>query len=522
MRKFKWLTAAVALCSIFGFSSYMGGANRVLANAESSDFPCVYSAGAKDDYIYYGSSEVVTYTAEEATTAGVPAGYEGQVLEIKPLSATSSGLLLDFSAEDIPMSVVQSLEFRMYIPYNAANTGSRPQARIASPFKGGEEWVYQPGNTPTPAGEWTTVVVEKNSYFSQLADENNDLYKFELSVRSNVAQVFYLDSVKVNLSPNDGVAPVINYNGANTVYANEGSSWDLTVSAYDQAEQRDITVDKSWDKTPFDENGKLVIGTYHLTLSAQDYYGNKSEKVITLIVEDADTEAPVLNCSLTEIRAMVGTIPVLKFTATDDSGVVNVTQSWSNGALDKRGALTTGTHTLTITATDPSGNKTTKEVPVYVTTEENWGDNIVDEEAMIPRFTVTFDGEGAVTYKQGEKVEKPNDPTPPADNMEFVGWFVGETEWNFETDVVTADVNLVAKWNEIPVDSSESSSANEASSEVKESSKKESSSSKVNSSSMKDSSNAEEPAKSCFGTIGGLTVLPMLLGAVVVLKKKKE
>lgn len=521
MRKFRWITAAVALCSIFGFNAYMGGSNTTTASAETSDFPCLYAAGVKDDYIYYGSSAVVTYAAEEAATAGVPAGYEGQVLEVKPLSGSAScGLLLDFSEKDIPMSVVQSLEFRMYIPYNAANTGGRPQARIAQPFKGGDGWVYQPGSTPTPAGEWTTVIIEKNNYFTSLADESGDLYKFELSVRSNVAQSFYLDSVSVNLLPNDNVAPVISCNVADTVYVNEGAEWSVDATAYDAAEKRNVEVVQTWDKTPFDENGKLIYGTYRLTLSAQDYYGNKSEKTITLVVKEADNEAPVIDCDLTEIYATVGTIPVLKFTATDNSGVVNVMQSWSSGALDNRGALNAGTHTLTLAATDASGNKTTKTVTVYVTTEENWGDNVIDEEAMIPRFTVAFDGENAVQYKQGEKVVKPDDPTAPADNMKFIGWFVGETQWNFETDVVTADLNLVAKWEE--VEDSSSSEDSSSDSEIKESSGKESSSMKVETSSKEESSSAAEPSKNCFGSISGLAVLPILLGAFIALKKKKE
>ena len=37
-------------------------------------------------------------------------------------------------------------------------------------------------------------------------------------------------------------------------------------------------------------------------------------------------------------------------------------------------------------------------------------DNVIDEEALSPRLTVTFDGENATVYKYGEKVKKPADP----------------------------------------------------------------------------------------------------------------
>lgn len=538
MRKFKILTAALALCSIFSFNAYLGGSNIKNASAEASEFPCTISAAPMDkSYMCYGSSAVVGYTAETAVAAGVPEGYEGQVFEVQPLDGGAScGALLDFSASNISLALVESLEFRIYIPYNASNTGSRPQMRIAKPFDVNNAWVYQPGNTPTPAGEWTTVVVEKNYQFSSLADEDGDLYKFELSVRSNVKQVFYVDSIAVNLKADDGVAPVINYNGADTIYANEGTQFDLNVTAYDELEARNVDVEYVWDKTPFDENGNLVYGKYTLKLVAKDGYGNTSERTLTLVVEEVDTKKPVISCPVTQMYAVVGTIPVLNITASDNSGRVEVSKAWSNGALAKNGSLTEGTHTLTITASDPSGNKATHTITIYVTTEENFGDNVVDEENMIPRYIVTFDGENAVTYKVGSKIEKPDDPTPPTKDHTFLGWYVGETEWDFENDVVTGDLNLTAKWEVYHVPPEQSSEAD--SSKIEDSSKEEESSVPASSSvtsSMEESSSSVETSSeeessssagglnfNCFGSVGMISVLPLLLGASILLKKKEN
>ncbi len=69
-------------------------------------------------------------------------------------------------------------------------------------------------------------------------------------------------------------------------------------------------------------------------------------------------------------------------------------------------------------------------------------------------FTVTFDSNGgsavaSATVEEGGKVTKPADPTKAEDEdytYAFAGWYNGETAWNFETDVVTADVTLTAKW----------------------------------------------------------------------------
>ena len=537
MRKFKILTAALALCSIFSFNAYLGGSNIKNASAEASEFPCTISAAPMDkSYMCYGSSAVVGYTAEEAAAAGIPEGYEGQVYEVQPLDGgVSCGALLDFSASNISLALVESLEFRIYIPYNASNTGNRPQMRIAKPFDVNNAWIYQPGSTPTPAGEWTTVVVEKDYQFSSLADEDGNLYKFELSVRSNVKQSFYVDAISVNLKVDDGVAPVINYNGADTIYANEGTQFDLNVTAYDELEARNVDVEYVWNTTPFDADGNLVYGTYSLTLVAKDGYGNTSERTLTLVVEEADNEAPVISCAVTEMYAVVGTIPVLNIEASDDSGSVSVTRVWSDGALAKSGSLTEGTHTLTITAIDPSGNKATHTITIYVTAEEDFGDNVVDEENMIPRYTVTFDGENATQYKKGEKIEKPDDPTPPAENYTFVGWYIGETEWNFDSDVVTGDLNLVAKWDIEEISSESESSADSSSEESSEdeessvptsssvtSSVEESSSSVETSSEEESSSSAGGLNFNCFGSVGMISVLPLLLGAAVLLKKKEN
>jgi uncharacterized repeat protein (TIGR02543 family) len=71
-------------------------------------------------------------------------------------------------------------------------------------------------------------------------------------------------------------------------------------------------------------------------------------------------------------------------------------------------------------------------------------------------FSVTFDSNGgsaveAITVKQGEKIDEP--ATPTRDDYIFDGWFTdNETftnKWNFTENVVTEDVTLYAKWNNV-------------------------------------------------------------------------
>lgn len=72
-------------------------------------------------------------------------------------------------------------------------------------------------------------------------------------------------------------------------------------------------------------------------------------------------------------------------------------------------------------------------------------------------FTVTFNTNGgssvaSVTVKEGEKISKPANPSKTG--YTFVAWYKDAaftTEWKFETDVVTANTTLYAKFDLIPV-----------------------------------------------------------------------
>jgi len=64
-------------------------------------------------------------------------------------------------------------------------------------------------------------------------------------------------------------------------------------------------------------------------------------------------------------------------------------------------------------------------------------------------YTVSFDGANGSevateTVEEGETLEEPTAPTKAY--YTFDGWYNGETKWNFETDKVTANVTLTAKW----------------------------------------------------------------------------
>jgi hypothetical protein len=248
---------------------------------------------------------------------------------------------------------------------------------------------------------WQEIVLKSdNGSFFQNADkeyfntvsEDGYLSKFELSIRHNGANAtFYIDSIKVGLVENDSVAPVISYNGVDTIEIAKGQELNIEASATD-AQEGAVEMEYVWaDQGSLDEHGEPIIGTHTLFLVARDYFGNETKKAVTVVVSAPDTLSPTLNIRVNTVYAKIGASVLLEFSATDDRGSVTITKTWSNGALDSREKLTEGTHTLTVTATDASGNKTEKTVTFIVSAEGDSADVIVDEQEIFTKPDVPED-----------------------------------------------------------------------------------------------------------------------------------
>ena len=388
-----FLTALTFLGAGVGvFNAYLPATYTAKAATES-EFPCAYSASEKNDYVLYGSKKVTLYTAEEAAAAGIPEGYTGNVLSVTPLASngTSCGALLDWNELNLPVAMLESISFRVYVGKNEKNSGGYPQIRITKPFSNGSAWVHQPGSTSTPAGEWTTVTVtNKNRTLFDAIAENGILNKFELSVRTNAGIPFYVDEISYVMDEDDGVAPVINCGDKENILTAVGADFLFSATAYDEKEMRDIPVVETWSDGAKDGNGNLVVGNHTLTLTATDSFGNTATKTISVTVTEPDYDAPVVNLPAA-IYTEVGAKPMENVVVTDNGEVASVTYTWSNGALDSNGKLTLGTHTLTVVAIDASGNKTEKVATVYVTNDGNGLGDIIDEEELTPDEVIPDD-----------------------------------------------------------------------------------------------------------------------------------
>lgn len=75
-----------------------------------------------------------------------------------------------------------------------------------------------------------------------------------------------------------------------------------------------------------------------------------------------------------------------------------------------------------------------------------------DDNKELEQFTVTFDSQdgskvASQTISYGEKVIEPTRPTK--EGHAFIGWYTETSythEWNFESDIVTKDITLYARW----------------------------------------------------------------------------
>jgi hypothetical protein len=108
-------------------------------------------------------------------------------------------------------------------------------------------------------------------------------------------------------------------------------------------------------------------GNHTCRVSASDYFGNVSYIDFSLTVGPKDVTPPEILFEASEIVVPVGTYCRMVIQCVDDYDSVDVVMEWSDGAIDFGGRLFEGVHTLTLTATDLTGNVTVHVVTVRVT-----------------------------------------------------------------------------------------------------------------------------------------------------------
>ncbi|MDY5820050.1 MAG: tyrosine-protein phosphatase [Candidatus Borkfalkiaceae bacterium] len=178
-----------------------------------------------------------------------------------------------------------------------------------------------------------------------------------------------------------------------------------------------------------------TLGKFALALRSEAATTMYIDEVAVTKKSTGDDTPPIITVKADDIDANVGTYPIEDYTVTDNSGRVNVSLKWSNGALDGKGRLTVGTHTCAITATDDGGNETKKTITYTVT-----------KETELTLYKIIFrsgtEDDIIVTYADGESKEKLIPAVPNKKYYDGV-WESFELE-NSQTQVVNAKYTAIA------------------------------------------------------------------------------
>ena len=308
---------------------------------------------------------VTELTEEEAVAKGLPSGFSGSVYEIgKGYDGGYVGVCIDFSSYEIPINIIESISFNVLLP----TSYSELRMRCGNTT----DWVMRCSSAAT--GSWYSVSLGADGFnfygaskMSLLANDEGNLGAFALIGRvSGSYAPYYIDSITVKLKDDDKMAPVLNYSGETDILTSAGKVFDLGITAYDEYEARCVELAYQWSDGAVDAYGKMLEGSHTCRVSATDYYGNTSYIDFNVTVGPTDVEAPKIHFTASEIVVPVGTYYRMALTAIDNYDKVEVIEEWSDGAIDLGGRLAEGVHTLTLTATDLSGNTTVHVVTVRV------------------------------------------------------------------------------------------------------------------------------------------------------------
>lgn len=314
---------------------------------------------------------------EQAKYALVPEGYSGWVLALDSVSGGSISIGLDFT--HIKVADIESITIRVWCPQKTANNGVRITNSSAN------SWIMLGEHGGVE--QWTEIVLAENQNFNTsvknftVFDDGNGYCKaVNLWFRYAVGTA-YIDHISIKLRDPDVEPPVITYNGETVIETREGRDFVIDASAHDDYYDVDIPLEYIWSEGALDQDGKLVKGTHTCTIRATDEAGNYSERSLTVNVGERDVEAPTFDWIPEELDffAMEGMLPLIEVNAADNFDEVGVVFTWSEGALDASGRLTAGEHTLTVSATDLSGNRSEFVITfTVISTRPNVGDVVQD------------------------------------------------------------------------------------------------------------------------------------------------
>ncbi len=302
-------------------------------------------------------------TEAEARDENVPIGYSGHVLK---LTSAHSKIAFPLDLSDIPLRDIESITFRIYCPPSTKSNG----IRLMDVESG--EWIMLTGNKR--AGRWAEITLKEGQNFntdvqdfSVLDDGTGYSRPVSFVLRfTGTDETLYVDSITIKRKNPDTEPPIITYEGETEIYTSSGRLFSIDATAYDTYAKETVEPEYIWSDGALDSNGLLQQGTHQCTVRFADRDGNYADLSLTVHAAEKDLDPPILQWAPDQIYASEGMIPVLQLLASDQwDGELPVQAQWSDGAL-QNGRLCKGTHTLTLSAADQTGNIVQKTIAVIV------------------------------------------------------------------------------------------------------------------------------------------------------------
>jgi len=197
-------------------------------------------------------------------------------------------------------------------------------------------------------------------------------------------------SAKITVIEADTKSPEVKITFDKSSY-NENGTAVITVNATDNVGVTKLDVFVNGEAVTLDKDGKFKItglkyGDYIITANAFDAAGNKGSASKTLTAKDVTKPTLELNADKTEVK--VGEEVNISIIATDNNGTVSTELTIGNKKVDLSEDNTAvfipdkeGKYVVKATASDSSGNKTTKQITIVVT----------EIDTIAPIVTLAFD-----------------------------------------------------------------------------------------------------------------------------------
>lgn len=182
-----------------------------------------------------------------------------------------------------------------------------------------------------------------------------------------------------------------------------------------------------------------------------------------LLLNPWNFETDLVTLDMTLYAKWVEVIPVLTYTVTFEtnggSSVAPYLDVEEGSFIDEPSSPTKDGYTFagwfTSQALDIAFNFDQAQIESNITLYAKWNEVIVDPKTYTVTF-VTLSDSVIEPYLQVSNNSIINEPeTPSKDGYTFIGWYLDDTYseiWDFEVDLVTSNITLYAKWEEVVIE----------------------------------------------------------------------